>query len=68
LHPPRILEGSYHYVTKTFFIRFTEEECDFNELCVFRAEFDATDRIEPTFILEADLMYADMNKLVGPGV
>jgi len=52
------------YVTKTFLIRFVDEEVEFNESCQFRTEFEASKGLTPpTFYLEAELMFCDLSKL-----
>ena len=66
---PHIIDESSSYVTRTFIIRFCDEEIDFNEVCHFRTEFDAFPELhETTFYIEAELMYADMSKLSQPKV
>jgi hypothetical protein len=60
---PQIIDSNFYYVSKTFFIRFNEEELDLNEICSFRAEYDAASEIPSCFFIEADLMFADMNKI-----
>lgn len=59
---PKIIDGSSEYVTRTILVRYIEEECDFNEVCHFRSEFDAyPDFNDIMFYMEAELMYSDMN-------
>lgn len=64
---PHILDETSSYVTRTFLIRFCDEETDFNEICHFRTEYDAFPELaETNFYIEAELMFADLAKLSQP--
>lgn len=66
---PHIIDETSSYVTRTFLIRFCDEEAEFNEVCHFRTEYDAfPDLAETTFYIEAELMFADLGKLSQPKV
>ena len=58
---PRILEGKSEYVSRAFLIRYTDEEVDFNEVCHFRAEYDAYPSYEVTYFMEAELLFSDLS-------
>jgi hypothetical protein len=47
-------------VTRTFLIRFQDEEVDFNEICHFRAEYEAYPDCETEYFMEADLMFSEL--------
>lgn len=52
------------FYTKTFFVKFAEEEVEVNDICHFRIELDmqkATDSNldEDSLVLEVDLMFFD---------
>ncbi len=67
--PPHIIDETSSYVTRTFLIRFCDEELDLNEVCHFRTEYDAfPDIAEATFYIEAELLFADLGKLSQPKV
>lgn len=60
LIPSHILDEMHAFCTRTFVIRFCEEEIELNDLCHFRTEFDAyPDYTSQTFTMEAELMYSD---------
>jgi len=64
---PHIIDETSAYVTRTFLIRFCDEETDLNEVCHFRTEYDAfPDIAEATFYIEAELLFADLGKLSQP--
>ncbi len=42
-------------------IRYTEEEVEFNEVCHFRAEYDAYPSCEVTYFMDAELLFSDMS-------
>jgi len=64
---PHIIDETCSYVSRTFVIRFCDEETDFNEVCHFRTEYDVfPDLSETTFYIEAELMFADLSKLTQP--
>ena len=61
-----ILDIHSAYCTRTFLIRFCDEEVDLNELCHFRTEFDAyPDYQNQEFFLEAELMFCDLSYVHG---
>jgi hypothetical protein len=64
--PAHILDNQSAYCTRTFLIRFCDEEVDLNELCHFRTEFDAyPDFQNQEFILEGELMFSDLSSVAG---
>jgi hypothetical protein len=57
----------YCFSTKTFMIRYYEEEIELNELCQFRMEIDASSHnSESELFFECQLMFADMSKIGQP--
>ena len=60
LIPSHVLDELNAFCTRTFVIRFCEEEIELNDTCHFRTEFDAyPDYTTQAFFMEAELMYAD---------
>jgi hypothetical protein len=61
LTPPQIGESDQSYRTKTFLIRYCEEEVELNELIMLRAEVDVEpDYLQTPFYLEAQLFFTDL--------
>ncbi len=66
---PHIIDETCSYVSRTFVIRFCDEETEFNEVCHFRTEYDVFPGLnDTTFYIEAELMFADLSKLTQPKV
>eukprot|EP01017_Pseudomicrothorax_dubius_P026621 TRINITY_DN298_c0_g1_i1.p1 TRINITY_DN298_c0_g1~~TRINITY_DN298_c0_g1_i1.p1 ORF type:complete len:775 (-),score=142.76 TRINITY_DN298_c0_g1_i1:117-2441(-) len=66
LMPSHFLEGMSAYCSKTFLIRFCEEEVVVNETCLFRMEIEAFPRFaDLNMFCEVELMYADLLNLGG---
>ena len=59
--PAHFLDEHSAFVTKTFLIRFCEEEVAINDVCVFRTEFDAYPMIyEESLFFECELLFSDI--------
>ena len=56
-------DSSFH--TRTFLIRYCDEEVELNDYCVFRAEvnLDENQYLNTEFFLECDLYFVDLSKL-----
>lgn len=66
---PKIIDQEKSYMTRTFLIRFCDEEVDLNEVCHFMSEYDAYPNFTETdFFLEGELMFADLQAVGAPEV
>eukprot|EP00397_Hematodinium_sp_SG-2012_P012032 GEMP01012188.1.p1 GENE.GEMP01012188.1~~GEMP01012188.1.p1 ORF type:complete len:710 (+),score=100.00 GEMP01012188.1:303-2432(+) len=63
LIPPHIIEDTFS--TRSFLIRYCEEEVEMNDLVQFRFELDANMTTLPELHLEVDLMFADLSQQNG---
>jgi hypothetical protein len=61
-------QEQYAFKTRSFMIRYQEEEVELNDICHFRIEIDlATNSMSTTeFCLEVDLMFCDLVTFGGP--
>ncbi|CAD8174235.1 unnamed protein product [Paramecium octaurelia] len=55
-----------YFQTRTFMIRFQEEEVEIDESCIFKIEVSASPHYEHEFKLICELMCADLAKIGGP--
>jgi hypothetical protein len=54
-------------MTKTFLIRYCEEEVEINDVVLFRAEIDVEpEYLNTDFYLDCDLYFCDLSSLGGP--
>lgn len=65
--PPGMASDGSCFMTKTWLVRYCEEEVQINDVALFRAELD----VEPGFLLtdfylEVELMFCDLSSLGGP--
>ncbi len=61
-----IAEDCSHFTTKSFLIRYCEEEVELNDVVLFRAEIDAQDDyLDREFYLDFELYFSDMSNLGG---
>lgn len=59
LFPPSYLDN-FNYITKTFFIKYCEENVLLNEICHFRTEIEAYPSLyENNLFMECELMFYD---------
>lgn len=67
LVPAHILEGLYTFCTKSFLVRYSEEEVALNYIVQFRTVLDSpTPKTGLPFFLEAELLFSDLSNLAGP--
>jgi hypothetical protein len=67
LAPGLIAEDCSSFTTKSFLIRYCEEEVELNDLVLFRAEIDAQDEyLDREFFLDFELYFSDLSNLGGP--
>lgn len=62
-------ENNYEYVTKSFIIRYADEEVELDEFCYFRLEIPSTENPNKiTFDIEFELNFSDALSSVGKDV
>ncbi len=67
LIPAHILEGYNTFCTKSFLVRYCEEEVPLNCIVQFRALLgDSAKDLGTPFFLEAELLFSDLSNLSGP--
>lgn len=69
LMPPHILQNEERscFVSKTFLIRYCEEEVEVNDIVLFRAELDVVpEYLSTEFMCECELYFSDLSNLGGP--
>jgi len=67
LVPAHILEGLYTFCTKSFLVRYSEEEVTLNYIVQFRTMLDTpVPKSGLPFYLEAELLFSDLSNLTGP--
>jgi hypothetical protein len=60
LLPPSIDQDS-NFMSKTFLIRYCEEEVEINDIVLFRAELDVVpEYLANEFIIETELWFSDI--------
>mmetsp|Transcript_110309 Transcript_110309/g.172498 ORF Transcript_110309/g.172498 Transcript_110309/m.172498 type:complete len:752 (-) Transcript_110309:227-2482(-) len=64
LIPGHINEESGTFSTRSFLVRYCEEEVELNDCCQFRIEVDESELNKP-IVLEVDLMFADLSQQGG---
>jgi len=53
-----------NFFTRSFIIRYFDEEVEINDMCTFRSEIDAkTGFLETEFFVEADLYYIELKSM-----
>lgn len=64
LIPAHIIEDQCSFSTRSFLIRYCEEEVELNDIGQFRLELPAEEleKDEPPLLLEIDLMFADLTQ------
>jgi hypothetical protein len=67
LLPATIIGDQACFMSKTFLIRYCEEEVEINDIALFRAELDVEPGyLDTEFFLEVDLFFSDLSNLGGP--
>lgn len=67
LVPAHILEGLHTFCTKSFLVRYSEEEVPLNYIIQFKATLDnPMPKSGLPFFLEAELLFSDLSNLSGP--
>lgn len=65
--PSQILEDLTGFHTRSFLIRYCEEEVEINDIGLFRAEIDVEpDYLNTDFFMELDLYFSDLSGMGGP--
>jgi hypothetical protein len=64
---PQILEDLSGFNSRSFLIRYCEEEVEIHDIGLFRAEIEVEpDYLNTTFYMELELFFSDLNKIGGP--
>ena len=67
LVPPHILEGLHTFCTKSFLVRYSEEEVPLDCIIQFKCILDyAILKKSLPFYLEVEMMFSDLSNLTGP--
>jgi len=67
LIPSRILDDQSTFCTRSFLVRYCEEEVEINEIGHFRTEIDVEpDYLNMEFTFEVELMFSDLHNMGGP--
>jgi hypothetical protein len=65
--PSQILEDLSGFNSRSFLIRYCEEEVEINDIGLFRAEIDVEqDYLSTPFYLEIELFFSDLSAIGGP--
>ena len=65
--PSQILEDLSGFNSRSFLIRYCEEEVEINDIGLFRAEIDVeADYLNTSFYLETELFFSDLSAIGGP--
>ncbi len=58
--PACIVDSTSSFISKSFFIKFCEEEVELNDFCHFRVELEVMPEYEKQFLfVDVDLMFYD---------
>lgn len=62
----KIIDEEQAFCSKTFLIRYCEEEVEINDIILFRAEIDVeSDYLNTDFFLEIELHFSNLDKFGG---
>ena len=65
--PAQILDDQSAFMSRSFLIRYCEEEVEINDIALFRAEIDVEpDYLNTSFFMEVELFFSDLSGLGGP--
>ena len=66
IYRPHSEDIDYH-LSKGFMVRYCEEECEINEVVMFRTELDMVPNFQSTEVfLECELFFSDLSNCGGP--
>lgn len=64
ISPGRINEDLSSFCTSTILVRYSEQEINLNEYCIFRTEIDVDeDYLDTIFYMDVELMFTDLKDL-----
>ena len=67
LLPAQISEDQSAFTSRSFLIRYCEEEVEINDIGLFRAEIDVEpEYLNTDFHMEVELFFSDLNSMGGP--
>ena len=62
----KIIDKDNEFCTKTFLIRYCEEEVEINDIILFRAELDVEpDYLNTDFFMEMELHFSNLDSIGG---
>lgn len=65
--PTQILDDQSAFQSRSFLIRYCEEEVEINDIGLFRAEIDVEpEYLNTTFYMDVELFFSDLHNLGGP--
>ena len=65
--PSQILEDLSGFNSRSFLVRYCEEEIEINDIGLFRAEIDVEqDYLSTSFTLDFELFFSDLSAIGGP--
>jgi len=65
--PSQILEEQSSFISRSFLIRYCEEEVEINDIGLFRAEIDVEpEYLNTSFFMDIELFFSDLNAMGGP--
>jgi len=59
--PCHIRKDTNSFSTRTFLIRYSDEEISMNDLAVFELQVNGLNSMNSSIILDAELMFSDMH-------
>jgi hypothetical protein len=67
LLPSQIQDDQSSFISRSFLIRYCEEEVEINDIGLFRAEIDVEpEYLNTVFNIEVELFFSDLSSLGGP--
>lgn len=67
LIPSGIADDQGAFSSRSFLIRYCEEEVEINDIALFRAEIDVEpDYLNTDFYMEVELFFSDLSSMGGP--
>jgi hypothetical protein len=67
LIPSNVLDEQSSFISRSFLIRYCEEEVEINDIGLFRAEIDVEpEYLNTPFYIDFELFFSDLHALGGP--
>lgn len=65
--PSTVLDEQSSFISRSFLIRYCEEEVEINDMGLFRAEIDVEpEYLNTSFYVDFELFFSDLHALGGP--